>query len=140
MTPRMIELLSKLRHGPSPDPEIVSAAMATIPFELPRDYVEVVSEASGWTGFVSEASPYVDLWPIEEVAARNVAYDVSPGDDMLLVGSDGGGTAYALVRVGVRTAFADVPFIPLRASEARLRGDSLEEFIENLARGGHLVP
>ena len=140
MTPRLIELLSKLRHGPSPDAAAVSDAVATIPFALPGDYVEVVSSASGWTGFVSEASPYVDLWPIEDVAARNVDYDVAPGDDMLLVGSDGGGTAYALVRVGERSVFADVPFIPLKTSEASLRGDSLEEFIENLARGGHLVP
>lgn len=135
----MSELLSRLKHGPSPDPAVVSAAIAASPLALPRDYVEVVSSASGWTGFLSEASPYVDLWPVEDVAARNADYDVSPSDDMLLVGSDGGGTAYALVRVGERVVFADVPFIPLRASEARLRGDSLEEFIENLARGGHLV-
>jgi hypothetical protein len=56
---------------------------------------------------------------------------------MLLIGSDGGGTAYAIVRVGDRPAFAEVPFVPLEVSEARLLGDSVEEFLATLAMGGN---
>lgn len=139
MTPRMSELLSMLTRDAPTDPASVATGLREIPVVLPEDYVEAVSMASGWRGFLSESSPYVELWPIDEVMARNADYEIVPGkDDMLLVGSDGGGTAYAIVRVGGRSVFADVPFVPLRVGEATLRGDSLEEFLENLARGGHL--
>ena len=140
MTSQMSALLSKLKPGTHVTPAAVTAAIDGIPFSLPRDYVETLSSASGWSGFLSDSSPFVDLWPIDEVMVRNASYNVSPVEDgMLLIGSDGGGTAYAIVQVGGQLSFADVPFVPLKVGEATLRGDSLEEFLENIAKGGHLV-
>jgi hypothetical protein len=137
MTPRTKELLSGLERVPVAATEAAEPA-GSLPRDVPPDYKEATLQ-NGWRGFLSEASPYVELWPVPDVMATNAQYEVLPDrDEMLLIGSDGGGTAYAMVRVAERWVFADVPFVPLKASEARLRGDSFEGFLEDLAKGGHL--
>jgi hypothetical protein len=135
----MTKLLSPLERGAAPDEEEMSAVLTEVGSLAPADYVEALREASGYTGFLSDVSPYVELWPFGRLTDINREYGVMPKrDGMLLIGSDGGGTAYAVVAVGDRLSFADVPFIPLKVGEATLRGDSFEEFLDELRQGGHI--
>ncbi len=103
-------------------------------FALPGAYAEFLKSSNGGWGEIGEH--YLQLWPVEELLARNEGYDVAecaPG--LLLFGSDGGGEAFAFDRQRPGQPVVMVPFIPLDRSDAIDIAPGFDEFLDRLYRG-----
>jgi hypothetical protein len=99
---------------------------------LPEEYVQFLKRTNGGQGFLGEGA-YVDFWPLEEILRNNSecqAGEFAPG--FLLIGSDGGGEAYAFDTRELPWAVGLLPFIPMEAKEFLKRGTSFLEFLESL--------
>src|ERR671937_1291190 len=133
MRPDHPERLLALAREVGASDDLVRAAVRSAPVEVPNDYLDLMRVSNGVEGTVGRA--YLQLWPLETLASRNALYEVeefAPG--LLVIGSDGGGTAYGLMQNEDAVVFVEVPFIGLARDTARIRGASFAEFVEELAR------
>jgi SMI1/KNR4 family protein SUKH-1 len=125
--------LARCEARPGASVAAIAAAQWELGQRLPRDYVEFLRASNGIEGCVGNHG-YVQLWPAEDLAERNRGYDVAeqlPG--FLLLGSDGGGTAYGLWTDGARRHYPDVPFIVMCEEDLRVLGGTFLEFLDALA-------
>jgi hypothetical protein len=77
---------------------------------------------------------YVALWCLDQLAELNDAYAVNefaPG--LLLIGSDGGDTAYALDRRGHEAPVVSVPFVGMSLAEVHEIGSDMVGFLAAVA-------
>jgi hypothetical protein len=97
---------------------------------LPERYMVFLGRANGGEGFIGER--YVRLWRAEELIEVNRGYNVAEFfPNLFLIGTDGGGEAYAFdVSVNDPTIF-EVPFIGM-PSDARAIADSFDSFVAAL--------
>jgi hypothetical protein len=105
----------------------------TLGIKLPSEYVQFVKKSNGTEGFVGEDS-YLMMWPVEELPAMNVSYEVqeyAPG--LLLFGSDGGGEAYAFDLREERQPIVRVPFVGLSLDDVIPVADTFSGFLKALA-------
>ncbi len=105
-------------------------AAITVPAFVPSEYGDFLRAHNGAEGMVSPEQ-YVILWRAEQLEELNADYSVSeflPG--VLLIGTDGGDTAYGIDDKG---QYVSVPIVGMGASELRSLGSSLEEFLERIA-------
>jgi hypothetical protein len=106
---------------------------AEINFIFPEDYFAFMMDSNGGEGSIGES--YLTLWKIEDLEELNEAYgvqDFAPG--LLIIGSDGGDTAYCMDTRSESKPFVSVPFIGMDLSEVRECGNNLGEFLEYLIR------
>ena len=83
--------------------------------------------ANGGTGFIGNR--FVRLWFVGKLLGRNTKYQVAESaPDLFLIGSAGGGEAYAFDLAKVYGAVYQVPFIRLDPKEAWLAADSFDVF------------
>jgi hypothetical protein len=111
----------------------IDAAQRALGVTLPADYVEFLLHCDGIEGPVGDTG-YFELWSIEEVTVSQQEYGVdafAPG--LVLIGSDGGGTAYGLDVRSASTLFVRIPFIPMAWEEGAVLGDSFHSFIQRVA-------
>ena len=102
--------------------------------KLPQDYLAVVNEFGGNEGFLGDE--YLRLYRLEELAALNIAYDVtSLLPELIVFGSNGCGEAFAF-HFGEPSVIR-VPFVPFVAEYANQRSPTFTEFIRSLASSGH---
>lgn len=95
------------------------------------DYADVLRWHNGIEGFVSPMQ-YLMLWSVEEIPSLNAGYRVGDyAPDIVLVGSDGGGTAYG--RDKSTGMYGSVPFIGMSRASFKEMGGTFEEFLSNLA-------
>ena len=76
------------------------------------------------------------LWSTSEIPELNEAYsvrDVLP--NVVLVGSNGGGTGYGIEWDGTTCRYIAVPFIGMEADEVEPLAGSLTELIERIRAG-----
>ena len=102
---------------------------------LPQTYIDLMAMTNGIEGFVSDVN-YVVLWPFEQLAEANEGYGVkefAPG--YFLFGSNGGDAGYVFDTRHTPMPVFEVPFIGMSPSEAKLRGNSFEEFLMALRNG-----
>ncbi|WP_236293580.1 SMI1/KNR4 family protein [Paenibacillus allorhizoplanae] len=100
--------------------------------KFPPDYVEFMLEANGGEGTVGERN-YLRLWKIEELIQDNEEYavhDFAPG--LILIGSDGGGTAYGYDFRNEIPKLVEVDFIGLDLDSPFYSTYKFSEFIEYL--------
>jgi hypothetical protein len=89
---------------------------------LPDGYTVFMQRANGGEGFIGKR--YVRLWRAEELVEMNRGYNVTHFfPDMVFIGTDGGGEAYAFKVSESDGAVFEVPFIGL-PSDARMISDS----------------
>ncbi len=120
-------------NDPASDASI-SACEESLGFKFPRDYAQFMRGHDGGEGFVGDDS-YLMLWQIEELEPFNREYEVAdycPG--LLLIGSSGGGEAYAFDTRTSPWNVVQVPFVGMDFSLVEALGPSFDEFIETLAR------
>ena len=125
---------------PNPDapwtrePPAAAAAVeqlaAALP-ELPPDYLAFLRLSNGGEGDLGTAPGWFSLWPAEEVAELNAAYEVPdflPG--FVAFGSDGGGEMLAFGADGQTwgRVYA-VPFIPMEAASATAIAPDFASFV-----------
>lgn len=94
---------------------------------FPADYKEFLNMYNGGNGSVGENS-YLELWAFEDIDELNKDYEVAEFlSDIVLVGSDGGDTAYGINQKG---EFVEVPFIGMDNEEVKEVAVSFDDFIE----------
>jgi hypothetical protein len=101
-------------------------------FELPKDYADFLQQSDGGEGFIGP-NAYVMFWRLRELAELNAAYRVeayAPG--FFVVGSDGGGEAYAFDRRDPATPIVSLPFVGMEPSVARVIACTFQGFLEAL--------
>jgi cell wall assembly regulator SMI1 len=108
----LARLLAAIDSNPPATAEAVSEAEAALGRPLPTHYRRFLLEADGCEGGLGDG--YVALWHVDDLAELNAAYAVdefAPG--LLLVGSDGGDTAYALDLNREHAPVVALPFVPM---------------------------
>lgn len=109
--------------------EAIAALVAdVVPMELSSDYLAFLRRANGGEGFIG--GRYVILWRAEDVIASNRDYQVGEFAPMLLlIGSNGGGEAYAFDRSRPGSRVFSVPFIGLDYREILSVSESFGSFV-----------
>ncbi|WP_083270865.1 SMI1/KNR4 family protein [Bacillus marinisedimentorum] len=100
--------------------------------KFPDDYFHFMLKTNGGEGCIGENS-YLRLWKIEELIESNEDYSVeefAPG--LIIVGSNGGGTAYGFDFRNGKPMLVEVDFIGLDIESPFFNTDNFWEFIEYL--------
>lgn len=98
---------------------------------FPHDYVDFMLKGNGGEGNIGTS--YLRLWKMEDLAESNEDYgvnDFAPG--LLIIGSDGAGTAYGFDLRSEISKLVEVDFIGLDINNPRYSWNSFFEFIEYL--------
>jgi hypothetical protein len=104
--------------------------LAELDIILPDDYMEFLNIFNGCEGVLTE-SIYLQLWSLNDLKCNNEMYEVMEfAPELLLIGTDGGDTAFAINREDL--SFVEVPFIGMSLTDAAFLGNNFVEFIENL--------
>lgn len=62
---------------------------------LPSDYLDFIQLHNGCVGFIGKFDNYIDFWKLENVLELNPYYpDEQFSKEVVIIGSDGGGTLY----------------------------------------------
>jgi len=100
--------------------------------KLPEDYVSFLRLGNGGEGFIGLSS-YTILWKLEELQQFNEEYEVSkyaPG--LFLIGSNGGGEAFAFDTRDAGLAVVQVPFVGMDIEYAEVLGATFTQFLQRL--------
>jgi hypothetical protein len=120
-------------NDPAPD-GAVAEAERELGRSLPEGFREFLAVSNGYDDALGKG--YLSLWPAGQLAPRNEGYEVaSKIDDVVLIGSNGGGTCYAIDWSGGAPQFISVPFMPMQRAEVRVLGASFRDFVEAVSRG-----
>ncbi|MEM1060618.1 MAG: SMI1/KNR4 family protein [Verrucomicrobiota bacterium] len=98
---------------------------------LPEDYITFLRKTNGGEGMIGKS--YVVFWKAEEVVRLNNSYQVNhyaPG--LLLLGSDGGGEAFAFDTRKIPLSVVEVPFVGMELQYATELAPSFHVFLERL--------
>ena len=104
---------------------------STIKFESEQysAFTTYVNACCSGEGMIGENS-YLILWEKEEIEELNDDYEVKEFlDKCILIGSDGGDTAYGIDSNG---NFFSVPFIGMDNDKITIMGSNFKEFLKNL--------
>lgn len=99
--------------------------------KLPGDYRAFLEATNGGEGMIGET--YIMLWRIEELGKMNESYQVAeyaPG--LLLIGSDGGGEAFAFDMRNDPWPVVKVPFVGMDLQYVEFLSSSFYEFLRVL--------
>lgn len=119
------ELLKNCRAQPG----LVDRSL-TSSFEL-GDYAEFLEHHNGVEGFTKNGR-YIILWNISEIEALNHSFNVSEFlSNITLIGTNGGDTAYGIDKISGN--YVSTPLIGMSSEETRVKGQSLEEFLDNIS-------
>jgi phosphoribosylaminoimidazole (AIR) synthetase len=120
-----------INNNPGVSPELISEIEAEIGVNFPKDYVELMSRINGMEGSVGNS--YIRLWAINELIEMNEGYSVqefAPG--ILLIGTDGGGEAFAFDLRDNEMKIIQIPFIPMDVDNIIFCGNDLNSFYNYL--------
>ena len=129
------KLLGELDRGPGASEESIQSLLAHIGRSLPVDYIDLLRRMDGADGPFGDG--YLVLWSSSKVADANVSYDVekyAPG--MLLIGSDGGDTAYGLdlrPTANDDEKYIETDFIGMGWDSIFFCAGSIEELLKHIA-------
>ena len=94
-----------------------------------KKFEKYINECLCGEGMIGENS-YLILWEKSDIEELNDDYEVNEFlTNCVLIGSDGGDTAYGINEAG---EFFATPFIGMNDDEVEIMGNNFEEFIEKL--------
>ena len=119
----------------SPNPPAAEEAIgellrATNAKPLPSEFIEYLRRANGGEGFLGDR--YAVLWRAEELLKFNQDYqttDLAP--ELFLIGSNGGGEAYAFDQSSVSSTVFSVPFIGMEYQYIVKIADCFSSFVSS---------
>lgn len=95
---------------------------------LPDEYIAFLRRVNGGEGFLGEN--YAVLWRAEELVQFNREYEtVEYAPQLFLIGSNGGGEAYAFDQTSGSSTLFFVPFIGMAYREIMKIADSFSVFV-----------
>ncbi|MGZ2459666.1 SMI1/KNR4 family protein [Rhizobium anhuiense] len=127
-------MLEKFEGGcqlPGASPAEIAACEAKLKIILPAEIKAFLAVSNGFNGEVGQG--YLILWSATELSGAD-GYEIFEfRDDQLLIGSNGGPTAYGFAKGD----YISIPFVFAGnwLNEVRVLGRSFEEFIEAIERG-----
>lgn len=127
------ELLSDFTSAEPASEEAITAAEREIGKSFPADYRKFLLEVGGGEGFIGKH--YLILWSPEELAQFNREYQAEeyvPG--LVLIGSNGGGEAFAFDTRSVPYKLVQVPFIGMSLKEAAVVSINFDNLMERMLR------
>ena len=127
-------MLEKFGDGcqlPGASPAEIAACEAKLKITLPAEIKAFLAESNGFNGEIGQG--YLVLWRAAELSGADGYVIFEVHDDQLLIGSNGGPTAYGFVK----GEYISIPFVFAGdwANEVRILGRSFEEFIAAIERG-----
>jgi cell wall assembly regulator SMI1 len=112
----------------------IDEAERSIGRTLPQDYCAFLAVSDGYDDEVGKA--HLSLWPAGQLSLRNEMYEVpSRIADLVLIGSDGGGTVYGIDWAGGAPQFVCVPFASMERAEIRALAATFADFLALVAAG-----
>ncbi|MCU0484560.1 MAG: SMI1/KNR4 family protein [Anaerolineales bacterium] len=124
---------SEFKKNPGAQFEEIVKVQKILNIEFPQQYVDWLLLSNGGEGEVGNS--YLALWCLEEIIPLNEAYEVHefiPG--IILIGSDGGDTAFGIDTYVSPHPFIEVPFIGMDRKEIRVCGETFADFLDYLSR------
>ena len=127
----MYDQLSPADLQPGAEIGAIEAAETAMGITLPADYCAFLAFSDGYNGDVGEH--YLVLWGTGELPSLATGYEVLPPERGLLLGSNGGPTAYGYWD----GSYISVPFVAAGDIEAEIRvlGADFEQFLAAIAAG-----
>jgi len=129
----MNSIFDEFRGNVPADSRDIDMAEQESGVRLPNEYVAFLKLRNGGEGFIGKDS-YAIFWKVGDLRSMNSAYEVeayAPG--LLIVGSDGGGEAYAIDYADPALPIVAVPFVGMDRGLVRKIGSNFDEFLNALA-------
>lgn len=128
----MFELLDKQDLSPGATPDAIAGAERALGIILPAEYRAFLRFSDGYNGEID--GHYLVLWGTEALVNLASGYHLlPPNEQQVLIGSNGGPTAFALLD----GRFVSLPFVfagPLD-SEIRVLADDFAGFLQAIGAG-----
>lgn len=127
------DLLKNFKGNPPASREAVDELEISKGMNLPTDYRDFLAKNNGGEGFVGERN-YLILWKVEDLQPFNKDYEVANYlDNVLLIGSSGGGDAYGFDTEKKPWQVIRVPFIGMEPKVVESVAPTFYEFLQVLA-------
>ena len=121
----------RFEPNPPAQVEVISELTNRIGKPLPTAYLDAMRIANGGVGFVGNR--YVQLWKVEDLLERNRKYEVERyAPSLFLIGSNGGGEAYAFNLTKLDETIYEVLFIGLDVKYAVQIAKSFSAFVPSI--------
>jgi hypothetical protein len=121
----------KFKPNPPASEEAMLVVTNSLPKPLPPAYLAALAIANGGEGFVGKR--YIKLWVAEELLERNEKHQVAEyAPNLFLIGSNGGGQAYAFDLAKDDNAVYQVPFIGLDPKDAEIVARIFDAFLPRI--------
>jgi hypothetical protein len=132
--PQLLALfIAQSLNDPAPEGELAEAER-DLGRALPDGFRAFLAASNGYDDALGKG--YLSLWPAGQLAPRNEGYEVARQiADVVLIGSNGGGTCYGIDWAGRAPHFISVPFAPMQRAELRVLGATFRDFVEAVERG-----
>ncbi len=102
---------------------------------LPASYKEFLKVSNGAEGDIGEDF-YLVLWKVEDLEELNEAYGVVEfAEGLLLIGSDGGDTAFGFDKRTSTMNVITVPFMGMSLDEVQVIGKDFVDLLKSLHEG-----
>ncbi len=133
MTQRLTEnLLMSFNCNPPVSDSAIEAFELESSLQLPRDYADFLKTGDGGQGFIGN-NTYLILWRLEEILEFNIAYEVhEDAPSLLLIGSDGGGEAFAFDTHSSPWPVVQIPFVGMNRELIVILAPDFASFLEYL--------
>jgi hypothetical protein len=126
------DLLKKFNGNPPASREAVSEFAIATGLKVPTDYRDFLMKNNGGEGFIGDDS-YLMLWRVEDLQQFNKEYEVEEYlDNVLLIGSSGGGDAYGFDIGKKPWPIIRVPFVGMEPRLVESVAPTFSEFLEVL--------
>jgi len=132
MLPTYKTLVEGCKMGEGMSVNSIDEVRKTLGKPLPNSYVEFLKEMNGVEGFIG-STVYLVLWPADKLAAYNEMYGVCEfAPDLVLIGSDGGNTGYAIDTRVSGGEFAEVPLVGMSHDDTTKISNTMSDFLASL--------
>ena len=121
------KFIDKFEKNPSIEPALIQQAVQNLGFDLPSDYLTLISQMNGGEGFIGDK--YCRFYSIDKLIALNQAFmvkDFAPG--LFIFGSTGGGEAFTFDTRNSPASIVEIPFIPMDIKYAKVLGKTILDF------------
>jgi len=114
--------------------DAIEEAERSIGQALPPSYRAFLAVSNGYDDVVGQN--HLSLWPAGQLALRNDMLEVSRRiADLVLIGSNGGGTVYGINWAEGTPQFVGVSFAAMQLGETRVLAATFEDFVRSVASG-----
>lgn len=123
--------LKSLDLNDSADPNVIRNVEDQLGFQFPKEYVNFLLHSNGGEGPIGDN--YLQLWKVEELIENSEGYSVeefAPG--LLIIGSNGGDTAYCIDTRSKEMPFVSMPFIGMDLEQVELCESTFTKFLDFL--------